>query len=84
MKAKEITLTKTLIKWKLYLIEYFLNIYPEFAKLSDKICVITVNGLEPATSDVRDQDDTTMPATHVRDRIFELTLIHASVIFQIP
>ena len=41
--------------------------------------MITVKGLEPATSSVRDEDATTAPATHVRDRIFKLTQIYASV-----
>ena len=49
-----------------------------------KVFVITVKGFEPAISCVRDQDAATTPARHVRDRIFKLTLIHASVIYQIP
>ena len=32
-----------------------------------KVFVITVKGLEPATSCVRDQDVTTVPARHIRD-----------------
>ena len=48
------------------------------------IVVITVKGFEPAISCVRDQDAATAPARHVRDRVFKLTLIHASVIYQIP
>ena len=46
--------------------------------------VITVIGPEPAASCVREQDATTVPAKHVRDRIFKFTLIHTSVIYQIP
>ena len=50
-----------------------------------KICVITVKGLEPSTSCVRDQDaTTTTDKTHVRDRIFKLSPIHTLVIYQIP
>ena len=49
-----------------------------------KIFVITVKRFEPATSCVRDQDATIEPARPVRDRIFKLTLIHASVMYQIP
>ena len=37
---------------------------------------VTVKGLEPATSCVRDQD--------VRDRIFKLSPVNASVTYQIP
>ena len=47
------------------------------------IFVITVKGLEPATSCVRDQDATTAQA-HVRDRFLKLSPIHTSVIYQIP
>ena len=54
------------------LFEFSLNIFTEF---SDKIFVITVKWLEPAT--------TTVPARHVPDRIFKLIPIHASVIYQI-
>ena len=39
--------------------EFSLNVFAEF---SDKNIVITVKGLEPATSCVRDQDATTAPA----------------------
>ena len=50
-----------------------------------KIFATTVKGLEPATSCVRNQDTTTAPdTTHVRDRVFKLSPIHASVIYQIP
>ena len=44
------------------------------------IFVIAVEGFDPATFCVRDQDATTVLARHVRDRIFELTLVHASFI----
>ena len=46
-----------------------------------KVFVITVKGLKPETSCVRDQDATTAP--HLRDRIFKLSPIHALVIYQI-
>ena len=49
-----------------------------------KICVITVKGLEPATSCVRPGCCHSASKTHVRDRIFKLSPIHASVIYQIP
>ena len=40
---------------------------------------------QPLTSCVRDQDAITVLAcTHVRDSIFKLSPIHASVIYQIP
>ena len=46
-----------------------------------KLFVITVKGLEPATSCVRDQDAS---KTRVGDRIFKLNLIYASVIIWFP
>ena len=49
-----------------------------------KIFVITVKGLEPATSCVREQDATTVLARHICERIFKLNPIRASVIYQIP
>ena len=45
-----------------------------------KIFVITVKWLEPATSCVRDQDATTVPAIW----IFKLSPIHASMIMSFP
>ena len=47
-----------------------------------KIFVRAVKGFKHATSCVRDHDATTVWARHVRDRIFKLTPIHASVIYQ--
>ena len=44
-----------------------------------KIFVITVKGLKPVTSCVKDQDATTVPARHMRDRILKFSPIHASV-----
>ena len=53
--------------------------------MSNKIVfAITVKGFEPVTTCVKDQDATTVPKTHVKDRIFQLNPIHASVIYQIP
>ena len=45
---------------------------------------LSLKGLEFATSCVRDQDATIVPARHVRDRNFKLNPIHASLIYQIP
>ena len=48
--------------------EFFLNVFTEFSKFSDKKFVIIVKGLEPATqptSCVRDQHATTAPAGHM-------------------
>ena len=42
--------------------------------------VITVKGLKPANSCVRDQDATTAPAR----QMLKLSIIHASMIYQIP
>ena len=50
-----------------------------------KIFATTVKGLETTTSCVRNQDATTAPdKTHVRDRVFKLSPIHASLIYQNP
>ena len=45
--------------------EFFLNVFTEFSKFSDKKFTITVKGLVPATSCIRDQDATTVPARHM-------------------
>ena len=47
--------------FKVKTFEFSLNVFTEF---SDKIFVITGKGLRPATSCVRDQDATTVPARH--------------------
>ena len=44
-----------------------------------EIFVITAKRLEPATSCARDQDATTAPARHVRDRIFKLSPIFSDL-----
>ena len=43
--------------------EFFLNVFTEFAEFSDKK-YMSSNGLEPATSHIRDQYATTVPAKH--------------------
>ena len=48
----------------IFIIELFLNIITEFREFNDKIFDITVRGLEPATSCIRDQDATTAPEKH--------------------
>ena len=66
------------------LFEFSLNIFTEF---SDKnICHYSKRAqtCHPATSYARDQDAITALARHVRDKIFKLNPIHASVIYQIP
>ena len=55
-----------------------------FAKFSDKN-YLSLKGFEPVVFSVRDQDATTVSIRHkVIDRLFKLTPIHASVIYQIP
>ena len=39
---------------------------------------------QPPPPHARDQNATTVPARHARDRIFKLNPIHALVIYQIP
>ena len=46
-------------------IEFSLNVHTEFAEFKDKIFVITVKGLKPAISCVRDQDTTTEQWRHM-------------------
>ena len=46
-------------------LEFFLNVFNRFSEFADKIFIITVKGLEPATALVRDQDATTAPARHL-------------------
>ena len=57
--------------------EFFLNVFSVTK-------IFALKGLKPATSCVRDQNATTGPARHVRDRIFKLIPIHASVIIRSP
>ena len=65
--------------------EFSLNVFLEFVEFSDQIFVITVKWLEPATFCVRDQGaNHSASKTHVWDRIFKLSPIHASMIYQIP
>ena len=46
-----------------------------------RIVAIAEQGLEPATSCVRDQDANTVSARHVRHKIFKLSPVHGSVEF---
>ena len=64
-------------------IEFSLNVFTEFTKFSDKniyLFVITIKGLKPATCCISDQDATGVSKTHMTDRNFKLTPMHASVI----
>ena len=54
-----------------------------FQNVSTKFSYSSLKGLEPAISSVRDQDASRTNKTHVRDRSFKLSSIHASVIYQI-
>ena len=45
--------------------EFFLNVSLNSVNSVTKIFVITVKGLEPATSCVRDQDATSVPVRHM-------------------
>ena len=45
--------------------EFFLNVFTEFSEFREKIILITIKGLEPATFCVRDQDATTAPVRHM-------------------
>ena len=53
-----------------------LKSFTELAEFNDKN--------NAGSSCVRDQDATTAAATHIKDMIFKLNQIHASVIYQIP
>ena len=64
-------------------IEFSLNVFTEFTKFSDKniyLFFITIKGLKPATCCISDQDATGVSKTHMTDRNFKLTPMHASVI----
>ena len=50
-------------KGKYVELEFFLNLFIEFSEFSDKK-YLSLKGLEPATSYVRDQNATTLPARH--------------------
>ena len=54
-----------LLECILVLLELFLNDLLNLANSVTKIFVMTVKGLEPTTSCVRDQDATTVPARHM-------------------
>ena len=63
---------------------FFLNFSLNSAKSVTKILIITVKGLEPGTFCARDPPHDSASKTHVRDTIFKLNPIHASVIYRIP
>ena len=50
--------------------EFFLNIFTEFAEFSDKNICHSVKVLEPATSCIGDQDVATSPARHMGETGF--------------
>ena len=72
-------------RWTLITIEFSLNVFTEFNKFGDKnichyskraqTCYLLCNRLGCCHSTSK---------KHVRDRIFKLSAIHASVIYQIP
>ena len=65
-------------------IDFFLiNVLPNLLNSVTKIFVITVKGFERATQSPLVWGTSTCK-THVRNSIFKLTSIHASVIYQIP
>ena len=47
--------------------EFFLNVFTEFAEFSDKIFVITVKVLKIAISCVRDKDTTIAPTSYCHE-----------------
>ena len=47
--------------------DFFLNVFTEFAEFSYKIFVITVKVLKPATSCVRDKDTTITPTSYCHE-----------------
>ena len=69
-------------------LEFFLNVFTEFAEFGDKIFVNTLKGLEPLpTSHLlceRPACYHSASTTHVRDRNFKLNSIHASMIITFP
>ena len=73
--------------WNPDMIEFTLNIFSEFSEFNDKnICHYSKRAQTFHLLCVRDQDATctTVLARHVRDKIFKLTPIHASLIYPIP
>ena len=56
--------------------EFFLNVFPEFAEFSGKK-YLSLKGLEPVTSCVIGQDAITVPERHMWETV---SLIHVSVI----
>ena len=69
------------------IIEFFLSVFTQFTEFSDKIICHYSEKKEfkPPNSCVRDLGCyRSTSKTQVRDRMFKLTPIHASVIYQIP
>ena len=59
---------RSLLQWlyqplELKQFDFSLNVFIEFAEF--KVFIITAKGFKPATSCIRDQDATTVPARHV-------------------
>ena len=69
------------------MIEFFLNVFTEFSEFSDKICH-PVKGFEPLPPShplcERPACYHSASLTHVRDRNFKLSSIHAPVIISFP
>ena len=78
-----VTLTSSKTLKSTHRTEFSPNVFTEFSKFNDKIVVKRL--FKPATACVRDPRCYHWATkTQVRDRIFTLILIHASVIYQIP
>ena len=66
-------------------IEFSLNVFTEFAEVSDKNICHYSKGVQTCHHLCkRPAGYQNARKTHVRDRIFKLSPIHASVIYQIP
>ena len=84
LKSQGCTISKfRILQSPVTAMEFFLNIFTEFSKFSNKIFVITVKGLKPLPPShllcQRTGCYQSDRKTHVRDSIFELSLIHNSV-----
>ena len=69
-------------------LEFFQNVFTEFAKFSDEIFVITVKGLKPLPTSYllcwRPACYHNASKTHVRDRNFKLNPIYTSMTISFP
>ena len=85
VEQTDLSLMKAKYRYILLIGIFPIDVFTEFSEFSEKI-YWSLKGLEPATSCARDQDACYHNAskTYVRDKIFELSPIHASVIYQIP